>query len=69
MRTLVFCLTLLTSFAVAQTTVATEKQWGEMVTGLMRKGDIPGLSIAVIRDGKILWEGEFGPKKTQLVTG
>ncbi len=28
----------------------------------MRKGDIPGLSIAVIRDGKILWEGEFGQK-------
>jgi CubicO group peptidase (beta-lactamase class C family) len=62
MRTLVFCLTLLTSFAVAQTTVTTEKQWGETVTGLMRKGDIPGLSIAVIRDGKILWEGEFGQK-------
>lgn len=63
MRTLVFCLTLLTSFAVAQITVTTEKQWGETVTGLMRKGDIPGLSIAVIRDGKILWEGEFGQKK------
>src|SRR5580658_8884326 len=62
MRTLVFCLTLLTSFAVAQTTVATEKQWGETVIGLMRKADIPGLSIAVIRDGKILWEGEFGQK-------
>jgi CubicO group peptidase (beta-lactamase class C family) len=54
MRTLVFSLTLLTSFAVAQTTVTPEKQWGEIVTALMRKGDIPGLSIAVIRDGRIL---------------
>jgi CubicO group peptidase (beta-lactamase class C family) len=62
MRTLVFSLTLLTSFAVAQTTVTPEKQWGEIVTALMRKGDIPGLSIAVIRDGRILWEGEFGQK-------
>src|SRR3974377_1033896 len=62
MRTLVFSLTLLTSFAVAQTTVRPEKQWGEIVTGLMGKGDIPGLSIAVIRDGRILWEGEFGQK-------
>jgi hypothetical protein len=34
MRILVFCLTLVTSFAVAQTTVTTEKQWGETVTGL-----------------------------------
>jgi len=62
MRNLAVSLILLTSFAIAQTTVTPEKQWGETVTGLMRKGDIPGLSIAVIRDGKIHWEGEFGQK-------
>jgi hypothetical protein len=48
MRNLAVSLILLTSFAVAQITVMPEKQWGETVTGLMRKGDIPGLSIAVI---------------------
>jgi CubicO group peptidase (beta-lactamase class C family) len=62
MRNLAVSLILLSSIAVAQTTVVPEKQWGETVTGLMRKGDIPGLSIAVIRDGKIDWEGEFGQK-------
>ncbi len=62
MRNLAVSLILLTSFAVAQTTVMPEKQWVETVTGLMRKGDIPGLSIAVIRDGKIDWEGELGQK-------
>jgi CubicO group peptidase (beta-lactamase class C family) len=62
MRNLAVSLILLTSFAVAQTTVMPEKQWRETVTGLMRKGDIPGLSVAVIRDGKIAWEGEFGQK-------
>ena len=35
MRTLVFCLTLLTSLAVAQTTVKPQEQWGEVVTGLI----------------------------------
>jgi CubicO group peptidase (beta-lactamase class C family) len=62
MRSLAVSLILLASFASAQTTVTPEKQWGETVTDLMRKGDIPGLSIAVIRDGKIDWEGEFGQK-------
>ena len=65
MRNLAVSLILLTSFAVAQTTVMPEKQWEETVTGLMRKGDIPGLSIAVIRDGKIHWEGEFGRPRTR----
>jgi len=62
MRSLAVSIILLTSFAFAQTTVTPEKQWGETVTSLMRNGDIPGLSIAVIRDGKIDWEGEFGQK-------
>jgi CubicO group peptidase (beta-lactamase class C family) len=55
--TLVFLL-LFPTFAFAQQ----EEQWGKIVTGLMRQGNIPGLSIAVIRDGKIMWEGEFGQK-------
>jgi hypothetical protein len=40
MRTLVFSLTVLTSFAVAQTTVTPEKQWGEIVTAVMRKENV-----------------------------
>ncbi|MGB8032004.1 MAG: serine hydrolase [Terracidiphilus sp.] len=62
MRNLAAYLLLFTSLASAQTTATPEKQWGETVRVLMRKGDIPGLSIAVIRDGKIDWEGEFGQK-------
>ena len=30
--------------------------------GLIKEADIPGLSIAVIRDGKLLWSGAFGIK-------
>lgn len=30
------------------------------VPELMRAGDVPGLSIAVIRDGKLFWSGAFG---------
>jgi len=30
------------------------------VPELMRAGDVPGVSIAVIRDGKIFWSGAFG---------
>ncbi len=32
---------------------------------LMEKADIPGLSIAVIRDGKIMWSKGFGIKNTK----
>lgn len=30
------------------------------VPELMRAGDVPGLSIAVLRDGKLFWSGAFG---------
>ncbi len=30
--------------------------------GLIKEADIPGMSIAVIRDGKLLWSGAFGIK-------
>jgi len=32
----------------------------EEIPKLMEKADIPGLSIAVIREGKIFWSGSFG---------
>lgn len=33
-----------------------------IVPELMKKGDIPGMSIAVIKDGQIIWNGGFGIK-------
>lgn len=44
----------------------------EVVPGLMEKASIPGLSIAVIRDGEIIWSHGFGIKNTKTnepVTG
>ena len=35
------------------------------IPGLMKAADIPGLSIAVIRDGKLLWARGFGVKSTK----
>ena len=32
------------------------------IPDLMKKADVPGLSIAVIRDGKIIWSGAYGIK-------
>jgi CubicO group peptidase (beta-lactamase class C family) len=32
------------------------------VPELMKQGDVPGLSIAVIRGGKVFWHGNFGVK-------
>jgi len=37
-------------------------EWELFVPSLMAKAHIPGLSIAVIRDGKIVWTGAFGVK-------
>jgi CubicO group peptidase (beta-lactamase class C family) len=37
----------------------------KVVPELMKKADVPGLSIAVIRDGKIIWSGAFGIKNTK----
>ncbi len=36
-----------------------------IIPDLMKKGHIPGLSIAVIQDGKILWAEGFGIKNTK----
>jgi CubicO group peptidase (beta-lactamase class C family) len=36
-----------------------------VIPQLMEKAEVPGLSIAVIRDGKILWSRGFGIKNTK----
>jgi len=38
------------------------------IPGLMQKGKIPGLSIALIRDGKTYWVKSFGVKNTPAST-
>ena len=35
------------------------------IPGLMKAADIPGLSIAIIREGKLLWARGFGVKSTK----
>lgn len=37
----------------------------KVIPELMKKADIPGLSIAVIQDGKIIWTEGFGIKNTK----
>jgi CubicO group peptidase (beta-lactamase class C family) len=37
----------------------------ELVPELMKKADIPGMSIAVIKDGKIIWTEGFGIKSAK----
>jgi CubicO group peptidase (beta-lactamase class C family) len=36
--------------------------WAKGIEELRQRGDVPGMSIAVIRDGKIFWEHSFGRK-------
>lgn len=43
-------------------TSASPREWENFIPGLMSKAHIPGLSVAVIRDGKIVWTGAFGVK-------
>jgi hypothetical protein len=37
----------------------------KLIPELMRKANVPGLSLAVIRDGQLLWTGAFGIKSTK----
>jgi hypothetical protein len=37
----------------------------KLIPELMRKANVPGLSLAVIRDGQLLWTGAFGIKGTK----
>ena len=39
---------------------ASPSEWEAFVPSLMSKAHIPGLSIAVIREGRIVWTGAFG---------
>jgi CubicO group peptidase (beta-lactamase class C family) len=43
-------------------TTASPQAWETFIPDLMSKARIPGLSIAVIRDGKIVWTEAFGVK-------
>jgi CubicO group peptidase (beta-lactamase class C family) len=38
----------------------TESRLEKDIPALMEKAGVPGLSIAVIRDGKTVWMGSFG---------
>ncbi len=49
--------------AFAQTTIPTKQVIEKLrkdVPELMKKADIPGMSIALIRSGKLVWTGSFG---------
>jgi CubicO group peptidase (beta-lactamase class C family) len=60
---ILLCLTTLTPQKVAAPTpmnAAVEAQLTRDIPALMEKRGIPGLSIAVIREGKTMWMGSFG---------
>src|SRR5215472_12790424 len=35
------------------------------IPALMKQADIPGMSIAVVRNGRVAWHGNFGVKNTK----
>jgi CubicO group peptidase (beta-lactamase class C family) len=41
---------------------AVTKELQTQIPGLLEKGHVPGLQIALIRDGQIVWHGAFGVK-------
>jgi CubicO group peptidase (beta-lactamase class C family) len=47
---------------------ATEAPLGKDIPALMEKAGVPGLSIAVIRDGKTVWGGNFGVQNATTKT-
>ncbi len=54
--------------APLKTEIAKEKLVAELertIPDLMKKATIPGLTIAVVRDGKLLWTKGFGVKSTK----
>jgi CubicO group peptidase (beta-lactamase class C family) len=54
--------------APLKTDVAKEKLVAELertIPDLMKKASIPGLTIALVRDGKLLWAKGFGVKSTK----
>jgi CubicO group peptidase (beta-lactamase class C family) len=54
--------------APLKTDAAKEKLVAELertIPDLMKKASIPGLTVAVFRDGKLLWTKGFGVKSTK----
>ncbi|NIO28919.1 MAG: serine hydrolase [Candidatus Latescibacteria bacterium] len=49
---------------VDEDTAAIVSELNTSIPALMEKGRVPGLQIALIRDGKIVWEKELGIKNT-----
>src|SRR4051794_39334969 len=37
----------------------------QLIPQLMKEGVVPGLSVLIIRDGKIFWQHEFGVKNAE----
>src|SRR5262245_7812359 len=35
------------------------------IPALMKEAEVPGMSVAVIRGGKVFWQGNFGVKNTK----
>lgn len=47
------------------TAAAQENQLATLIPDLMTRANVPGLSIALIEDGKMAWVGSFGVKNTE----
>lgn len=52
-----------TNAKLAQTTARLERQLAE----LMKKADVPGLSVALIRNGAVVWHHGFGVKNSKTI--
>src|ERR1700676_2874037 len=61
---LVPSLSLLLCACIAQVG-AEDKALTALIPDLMTRANVPGLSIALVEDGKISWIGSFGVKNTQ----
>jgi CubicO group peptidase (beta-lactamase class C family) len=56
--------TAIVAFAPSSTPAQTKSQLDSTIPALMRAGEIPGLSVAVVRDGDLFWSGAFGVRNT-----
>jgi CubicO group peptidase (beta-lactamase class C family) len=51
--------------AVTQEAGTLDKTLGDKIPPLLRKALVPGISIAVLDDGRVVWEGYFGVKNAE----